>query len=107
MNEEATTGVGQVNPTRGPLYVDEYTQEARAFLKRCGVQVLLLKKRMIEKGFENTKANGDKELESEAIANATLAFRHVEDAAMRLGKVLQALNGGESVYDNSGVVPQK
>lgn len=33
----------------------------------------------------------------EMIANFTLAYRHLEDAAMRLGKVMQAKNGGVSV----------
>lgn len=36
---------------------------------------------------------------TETIANATLAYRHLEDASMRLGKCIQALNGGVSVYD--------
>ncbi|HEX4355414.1 MAG TPA: hypothetical protein VHZ95_20955 [Polyangiales bacterium] len=41
---------------------------------------------------------------SEAIANATIAYRHLEDASMRLGKVLQALDGGVSVYDRATTV---
>jgi hypothetical protein len=36
---------------------------------------------------------------SEMHANAVLAFRHIEDARMRLGKVLQAYDGGVSCYD--------
>lgn len=40
----------------------------------------------------------------EAIANATLAYRHLEDASMRLGKMLQALDGGVSVYDKTTTV---
>lgn len=35
----------------------------------------------------------------EEIANAMLAYRHAEDAVMRLWKVLQARAGGVSVYD--------
>lgn len=35
----------------------------------------------------------------EMIANLVLAYRHMEDAAMRLGKAVQAFNGGKSVYD--------
>lgn len=35
----------------------------------------------------------------EMAANATLAYRHLEDASMRLGKVIQAYDGGVSVYD--------
>lgn len=36
---------------------------------------------------------------NEMLANATLAYRHLEDARMRLGKVIQAYDGGVSVYD--------
>lgn len=35
----------------------------------------------------------------EAVANIMLAYRHAEDARMRLGKVIQAMDGGTSVYD--------
>jgi len=40
---------------------------------------------------------------SEAIANVMLAYRHLEDASMRLGKAIQALDGGVSVYDKTQV----
>jgi hypothetical protein len=36
---------------------------------------------------------------NEMLANITLAYRHLEDARMRLGKVIQAYDGGVSVYD--------
>lgn len=36
---------------------------------------------------------------AEMIANVMLAYRHIEDARMRLGKVIQAFDGGISVYD--------
>ena len=39
------------------------------------------------------------EYPGEMKANLTLCYRHLEDAAMRLGKVLQAKDGGKSVYD--------
>lgn len=32
-------------------------------------------------------------------ANIMLSYRHLEDARMRLGKVIQAEDGGVSVYD--------
>lgn len=35
----------------------------------------------------------------EVIANIMLSYRHLEDAAMRLGKALQALDGGVSCYN--------
>ena len=37
----------------------------------------------------------------EMIANATLAYRHCEDVAMRLGKAIQAFEGGKSIYDSN------
>jgi hypothetical protein len=37
------------------------------------------------------------------MANLTLAYRHLEDASMRIGKVKQARNGGESIYDKNVV----
>lgn len=37
--------------------------------------------------------------QGECIAQAMLALRHVEDARMRIGKVIQYADGGESVYD--------
>jgi hypothetical protein len=39
----------------------------------------------------------------EANANCMLAYRHLEDASMRLGKAIQALDGGVSVYDKTQV----
>lgn len=35
----------------------------------------------------------------EARANLQLAYRHIEDATMRLGKAIQAWDGGTSIYD--------
>jgi hypothetical protein len=37
--------------------------------------------------------------QNEMHANLTLAYRHIEDAVMRLGKAIQAFDGGKSVYD--------
>lgn len=41
----------------------------------------------------------------EVIANLTLAYRHTEDAIMRLWKVFQALDWWESIYDKK-VTPE-
>ena len=38
-------------------------------------------------------------LENEAKANFTIAYRHLEDARMRFGKVIQAMEGGVSIWD--------
>lgn len=36
---------------------------------------------------------------NEMHANLMLAFRHLEDARMRIGKIIQAQGGGQSIYD--------
>ena len=46
---------------------------------------------------------GDGEAPGEALANVMLAYRHLEDASMRLGKAIQALDNGISVYDKTQV----
>jgi len=68
----------------------------------------------IAKRIKATKENKAKdevdgiEDRGEELANLTLAYRHLEDASMRIGKTLQALAGGESVYDNNAVgTPEK
>lgn len=44
-----------------------------------------------------------REQPGEVGANLTLAYRHLEDASMRLGKAIQAIDGGISVYDKTQV----
>jgi len=39
----------------------------------------------------------------EMVANLMLAYRHLEDARMRLGKAIQASEGGVSVFDKPAV----
>lgn len=63
--------------------------EQRANIKSLAADVLALKAGMSD---------------GEAIANVMLAYRHLEDASMRLGKVIQALDGGVSVYDKRTTV---
>jgi len=38
------------------------------------------------------------DIPGESKANILLAFRHLEDCRMRLGKAIQAFDGGTSVY---------
>lgn len=40
----------------------------------------------------------------EVVANLSLAYRALEDASMRLGKAIQAHDGGVSVYDKATTV---
>jgi hypothetical protein len=62
----------------------ELANQARGQIKATAEFVLALK---------------DNTMPGEAVANVMLAYRHLEDASMRLGKVIQALDGGVSVYD--------
>jgi hypothetical protein len=50
---------------------------------------------MVRQGKDTLPAN----VNPEVAANAVLAIRHIEDARMRLGKVLQYLGDGVSCYD--------
>lgn len=42
--------------------------------------------------------------QGEVAANISLAYRHLEDASQRLGKAIQAADGGVSVYDRETTV---
>jgi hypothetical protein len=76
---------------------DEAMAELRKQLKALGKQVLYCKE-------EKTKEETDGvENISEVMANLMLSYRHIEDASMRIGKVLQARNGGVSTYDKDVV----
>lgn len=61
----------------------------RAKLKTLAADVLAMREGLVDR---------------EAIANVMLAYRHLEDASMRLGKVIQTLDGGISVYDKATTV---
>lgn len=53
---------------------------------------------------DQVAASPANEAKGEMIANATLAYRHLEDASMRIGKAIQAYDGGTSVYDRETTV---
>jgi hypothetical protein len=50
---------------------------------------------------EDPHFKADNPTNSEMKANIMLAYRHLEDARMRLGKVIQAYDGGVSCYDKA------
>jgi hypothetical protein len=52
----------------------------------------------------NARLQQSSEDRGEMIADLMLAYRHLEDASMRLGKAIQAHNGGTSVYDRDSTV---
>lgn len=63
--------------------------DIRAGLKKIGEDLWTIRQVVIDRHAGN----------SEVIANATISYRSIEDASMRLGKCLQHLDGGASVYD--------
>ncbi len=73
---------------------NESGSHLRRGLKEFAKIVLDLKKHKV------FQTNGsDAADKGEMTANIILAYRHLEDAAMRLGKAIQAYDGGVSVYD--------
>ncbi len=73
-------------------YVIEQLNDARRRVKEVAEHVLTLRG-----GHDVAHLNETQE-------NISLAFRHLEDASMRLGKAIQAQDGGASVYDRSTTV---
>src|SRR5260370_18148154 len=69
-------------------------RNARQLLKGFTDGIDGLRKRGFSYGLEGMPSEADAK---EARANVELAYRHLEDAGMRLGKAIQALDGGTSV----------
>jgi len=76
----------------GPSVKDQIS-ELRAEGKAFGVKINEIKSYL-----NNCEVDGIED-RGEEMANLTLAYRHVEDAVMRLGKFLQAQAGGVNIYD--------
>lgn len=70
----------------------------RTALKAQGVYLMQLKNSV------QSRESTQREDKGEILANITLTYRHLEDASMRLGKVIQATNGGISVYDKETTI---
>jgi hypothetical protein len=87
-----------------PKTVEELKTEAnelRGLIKRIGDQVLALKASVKETADRGIIPSNPPIDFGEAIAVTVLSYRHLEDARMRLGKTIQALDGGVSVYDRT------
>jgi len=93
MVEDKTTD----NLASKPMTFDDKMDALRIEIKRLGATTLE------HKLSRNECETEDKEDRGEVMANLTLAYRCLEDASMRIGKVKQHLNGGVSVYDKNVV----
>lgn len=65
---------------------------------RADVQAIVNKLLETKKVYAISPNLTENEDRGEVMANLTLAYRHLEDAKMRLGKVIQAVDG-VSIYD--------
>lgn len=74
--------------------IEEACRFLRVIIKDAGASTRRL---MAHTVFANQQLTGVDY--GEMKANIMLAYRHLEDARMRLGKVIQAYDGGTSVYD--------
>jgi hypothetical protein len=102
--DQSTEGGASTVTSRVPASVEG--QDARALYDAIVTERLQLKQladRVRALGRSGIAAQAKAEVIGETIANCVLAFRHLEDASMRLGKALQALDGGVSVYDRAQV----
>ena len=77
--------------------LDESLIRFRADLKALASNVKMAKERANQDEVNSVEDRG------EVLANLTLAYRHLEDASMRVGKTIQARAGGKSPYDNTAV----
>jgi hypothetical protein len=82
------------NPTPKEV-IDNFSDDTRIALKDIAAQVKDLK--------ISISGNTGETFDGEIFANLTLCYRHLEDASMRLGKVKQFNNNGESIYDKNVV----
>lgn len=80
-------------PPENLTTLEEAMGSLRTTLKVYGEQILSIKTSLIN------APKTDIEDRPEELANLTLAYRHMEDCIMRLGKVIQAYQGGKSIYD--------
>lgn len=77
--------------------LEKLCEDLRNKIRDTGNAVLMLIKHEDFKGeqlFENQHG--------EMKANIMLSYRHLEDARMRLGKVMQQIQGGISKFDKQG-----
>lgn len=73
--------------------IEQQIEVYRKGLQSIGEELMLTKLSVQSSPLPVENSGEDR---GETIANIILAYRHIEDARMRLGKVYQALNGGIS-----------
>ena len=89
---EGQEGNVACEPVEAPNF-KENCQSMRAMLENNKRFVLNLKK---HPDFKKEQTHDSQH--GEMIANIMLCYRHLEDARMRMGKAIQAFDGGKSCY---------
>ena len=90
--DETTNTTGTEQQDRQPTFIDD-CQQMRAELKGSGIKI---KKMMNHPAFDEELPEGAEY--GEMKANLVIAYRSTEDAIMRMGKAIQAFDGGVSCY---------
>jgi hypothetical protein len=78
------------------MTIEEVCDHGRKAIQEVGELIFAVNKRH---SFFFNREQEYSDQYGEMHANFMLAYRHLEDARMRLGKVLQAMTGGKSIFD--------
>ena len=106
MKDEETVGSGESIPIL-ECNLEQECKNLRDCIRDTGATVKTLMNHNVFKGEETFGGQ-----HGEMRANLMLSFRHLEDARMRLGKVMQQIQGGVSIFDRpegqgTGTLPPK
>lgn len=78
---------------------EKFVEDCARIRKGLKAVALVVKNRFDEIHISGLPAGSSIADSGEICANLMLSYRHLEDAVMRLGKAIQAYDGGKSVYD--------
>lgn len=92
------------NPHDLPAYIE--ANKLRKLIKEVGANAKNLRNQFFyTEDIEDLRVDsGDISQDHELVKNLDLAYAYLEDASMRLGKFMQAMDGGVSVYDKETTV---
>lgn len=77
----------------------QFDERCREIRKTIDIVAKGVRDLMSDDAFEPSIPPNTTQDHGEMRANIMLAYRHLEDARMRLGKAIQAYEGGVSIYD--------
>ncbi len=74
-----------------------FKEQCDGMRRRIGTEAYMVKQLKLSAAFKCDESYSGQH--GEMMANIMLAYRHLEDARMRIGKVLQAADDGVSILD--------